>query len=99
MELDFDPDSLLEKYRVEREKRQTTLGLDQYRLTRERTLHGYLEDPYADSKFTREPVSAEYDVLVIGGGFSGLQAAARLVEKGIANVCIIEKGDGYGGTW
>ena len=99
IEIDFDPDALVEKYRIERVKRQTSTGINQYRLTGEESLHGYVHDPYADPNFSRDPVTAKYEVLIIGGGFSGLQAAVRLLENGHQNICIIEKGDGYGGTW
>lgn len=97
--IDFDPDALVEKYKIEREKRQNTLGLEQYRLTQEKTLSRYLKDPYEDPEYRRDPITADYDVVIIGGGFSGLQAAARLLEQGLKNIAIIEKGDGYGGTW
>jgi len=39
------------------------------------------------------------DVIVIGGGFGGLIAGARLKESGIERVRIIEKGGDFGGTW
>ena len=39
------------------------------------------------------------DVVIIGGGFGGMLAAARLREKGIDNFKIIEKGADFGGTW
>lgn len=98
MELDFDPDFLVHKYKIERDKRQTSSGLEQYRLTQESALKGFLKDPYSDPTFKRDAISAKYEVLIVGGGFSGLQVAARLMEKGITNIAIIEKGDGFGGT-
>jgi cyclohexanone monooxygenase len=39
------------------------------------------------------------EVVVIGGGFGGLLAAARLREAGIDDVRIVEKGGDFGGTW
>lgn len=40
--------------------------------------------------------SANYDVVVIGGGHNGLAAAATLAKKG-KSVCVVEKSDGMGG--
>ena len=37
--------------------------------------------------------------MVIGGGFGGLLAGARLREAGVEDVRIIEKGGDFGGTW
>eukprot|EP00271_Cylindrocystis_brebissonii_P003575 TRINITY_DN146_c0_g1_i1.p1 TRINITY_DN146_c0_g1~~TRINITY_DN146_c0_g1_i1.p1 ORF type:complete len:1303 (-),score=251.33 TRINITY_DN146_c0_g1_i1:1318-5226(-) len=39
----------------------------------------------------RPPLKAEYDVIVIGSGYGGGIAAARLAESG-ANVCVLERG-------
>ena len=36
---------------------------------------------------------------MIGGGFGGLLAGARLREAGIESIRIIEKGGDFGGTW
>ena len=36
---------------------------------------------------------------MIGGGFGGLLAAARLREAGIEDIRVIEKGGDFGGTW
>ena len=36
----------------------------------------YIDDPYVEPGFVREPVQREMDVLLIGGGFGGLQAGA-----------------------
>ena len=36
----------------------------------------YLDDPYA-KQIDRHPIEAEHEVVLIGGGFGGLQAGAR----------------------
>jgi cation diffusion facilitator CzcD-associated flavoprotein CzcO len=38
-------------------------------------------------------------VVIVGGGFGGLLAAARLHESGVEDIRIIEKGGNFGGTW
>ena len=37
--------------------------------------------------------------MIIGGGFGGMLAGARLREAGIDDFKIIEKGGDFGGTW
>ena len=49
--------------------------------------------------FTREPLFDEVEVVVIGGGFGGLLAGARLREAGVKSIRMIEKGGDFGGTW
>jgi cyclohexanone monooxygenase len=49
--------------------------------------------------FTREPLTDEIDVAIIGGGCCGLLAGARLHEAGIEGVRVIEAGGDFGGTW
>ena len=79
--LDFDPDALREKYRAERDKRLRDDGDRQY-LELAGDFARYAEsDPYADPGFTREPITDEIEVAIIGGGFSGLLAGARLQAK------------------
>ena len=56
-------------------------------------------DPHVEPGFTREPIVDEIDVAIIGGGFSGLLAAARLTERGVTSFRIIEAGGDFGGTW
>ena len=80
--LDFDPDTLREKYRAERDKRLRADGNEQYVEIREEYA-GYIEDPYIDEEIDRAPLSDEVDIIVIGGGFGGLRAGARLREAGI----------------
>ena len=97
-ELVFDPDALRERYRVERDKRLREDGNEQYVEMTGSFAH-YLEDPYVDEKTERKPVTDEVDVVLIGGGFGGLQAGARLRDAGIKDIKIIEKGGAFGGTW
>ncbi|HZQ37028.1 MAG TPA: NAD(P)-binding protein, partial [Dehalococcoidia bacterium] len=96
-ELHFDPDALREKYRRERDKRLRADGTDQYQELTGRFAH-LSQDPYT-RPIERGPLSDEVEVAVIGGGFGGQLAAARLKEAGIADVRIIEKGGDFGGTW
>ena len=56
-------------------------------------------DPHVEPGFTRDPIVDEIDIAIIGGGFSGLLAAARLTERGITSFRIIEAGGDFGGTW
>ena len=97
-ELGFDPDALREKYRLERDKRLRADGNEQYQEVVGEFGH-YVEDPYIEVPLNREPLQDEVDVIVIGGGFGGLLAGARLREAGVERIRIIEKGSDVGGTW
>ncbi len=94
----FDIEAMREKYRVEREKRLREDGNDQY-VEVAGDFARYVDDPYVDPGFERAPIAAEHDVVLIGGGFGGLQAGARLREAGIEDIVLIEKGGDFGGTW
>ena len=97
-DLGFDPDALREKYRRERDKRIRPDGNEQYVEVKGDFAH-YVDDPYVEPGFTREPLTDEVEVVVIGGGFGGLLMGARLRDAGIDDVRIIEKGGDFGGTW
>jgi cyclohexanone monooxygenase len=99
LKLDFDPDALRDKYRQERDKRLRQDGEDQYIELAGDFARYAEEDPYADPNFTRAPVDEDLEIAVIGGGFSGLLAAARLREAGLDDFRIIEAGGDFGGTW
>ena len=97
-ELDFDPAALREKYRQERDKRLRADANEQYVEVAGDFRH-YIDDPYVEAPIERAPLTDEVDVLVIGGGFGGLLAAARLREVGVEKIRILEKGGDFGGTW
>jgi cyclohexanone monooxygenase len=97
--LDFDPDALREKYRQERDKRLRPDGEAQYLELSGKFAHYAEDDPYVEPGFVREALTDQIDVVIIGGGFSGLLAGARLKENGISNFRIIEAGGDFGGTW
>ncbi|MFD9293233.1 flavin-containing monooxygenase [Streptomyces sp. NPDC060030] len=97
-ELHFDPEELRRKYRAERDRRIRPDGSAQYRRTAGE--FGYYDaDPHADPDFSREPLLDAVDVVVVGGGFGGLLAAARLRQAGVESIRVIEKGGDFGGTW
>ena len=96
--LDFDPDALREKYRHERDRRLRPEANDQYVEITSDFRH-YIDDPHVDPGFTRKPLTDAVDVVIVGGGFGGLLAAARLRESGVKDIRIIEKGGDFGGTW
>ncbi|MEO8541645.1 MAG: NAD(P)-binding protein, partial [bacterium] len=95
--LGFDPDALREKYRLERDKRLRNDGNDQYIEITGQFAH-YVEDPYVQP-ISREPVTSDVDVAVVGGGHGGLLVGARLRAAGVQNIRMIEKGGDFGGTW
>ncbi len=96
--LGFDPNRLREKYREEREKRLRSDGIGQY-VEAKGVLAHFEDDPYVEPGFTREPLHDEVDVLLIGGGFGGLLAGARLRQLGVEGIRVVEKGGDFGGTW
>ena len=87
-----------EKYRIEREKRLRADGIRQYK-----ELKGDYEefdrDPYVEPGFTREAITEDVDVVIVGGGFGGMIEAANLTKAGITNFRIVEKAGDFGGTW
>jgi len=93
----FSPDQLRAKYREERDKRLRQEGNDQY-IKIDGRYARFQEDPYTPVQ-AREPLHDEVEVLIVGGGFGGLLAAARLKEAGIGDVRIVERGGDFGGTW
>lgn len=95
---DFDPNALRDKYARERQRRLRNDGIDQYVEVAGRFAR-FAEDPWADPGFSREPLSDEVDVAIVGAGFGGLLTGARLRELGVGSIRLIDKAADVGGTW
>ncbi|MBK8132292.1 MAG: NAD(P)/FAD-dependent oxidoreductase [Gammaproteobacteria bacterium] len=96
--LDFDPEALRRKYREERDRRLRPDGNRQY-VEIAGEFSRYIDDPYVAPGFTRAPLNDAVDVIIIGGGFGGLLAGARLRDAGVESIRVIERGGDFGGTW
>src|SRR4051794_2368622 len=90
-------DDIKERFAAERDLRLAYRppGTTQY--TSE--IGSYATDPYVDEVIEREPIVDEVEVLFIGGGFSALLTSARLRERGVDSIRIVERGGDVGGTW
>ena len=95
---DFDPDKLREKYKEERDKRVRADGNEQYKEVKGGFSY-FVDDPYIEKKIERNSQKVHTEIAIIGGGFGGMLAAARLREAGFDDFKIIEKGGDFGGTW
>jgi len=96
--LGFDPDALRRRYREERDKRLREEGNEQYVEVAGEFAH-FLDDPYAEPGFEREALTDEVEVLIVGGGFGGLLAGARLRQAGVESIRIVDPASDFGGTW
>lgn len=94
----FDPVKLKERYLAERDKRlKHGGGINQYRLVEEGgQFRHYLDDPWVEPGFRREPVEEVVDVVIVGGGYGAQLVAVRLMEQGLGSVRLIEKAGGFG---
>lgn len=91
-------DALRQRYRSERERRVHPDGAAQYQVP-EAEFGYYAADPYAGETAEREPLHDTVDVAVVGGGFGGILAGARMRQQGVESVRIVETGGDFGGTW
>ncbi|MFI7363634.1 flavin-containing monooxygenase [Streptomyces sp. NPDC050149] len=90
--------ALRRRYRHERERRVRPDGPRQY-LGVEAEFGYYAADPYVKDRAEREPLRDTVDVAVVGGGFGGILAGARLRQRGVERVRLVDKGGDFGGTW
>jgi len=94
-------DRIKDKFAAERDLRlkYRPQGTAQYTSDFTGALAKYEVDPYADDGRPRDPITDTVEVLFIGGGFSALLTAARLRERGVESIRIVERGADVGGTW
>ncbi|WP_081240687.1 flavin-containing monooxygenase [Streptomyces viridosporus] len=90
--------ALRRRYRRERERRVRPDGPRQY-FGAEAEFGFYAADPYVGEPAGREPLRDTVDVAVVGAGFGGILAGARLRRQGVRRVRVIDKGGDFGGTW
>jgi heterodisulfide reductase subunit A-like polyferredoxin len=88
-QLGFDPQALEAKYEAEKQKRTREDGGAQYTELLEAFHH----------TANRDPVEKDVQVVIVGGGYGGLLCAVELIQKGVKNIVIVEKGGDFGGTW
>ena len=94
---EVDNDALRRRYALERAKRLRPDGNDQY-IELKGQFDRLLHDPYT-VLVEREERRDHVTVTFVGGGFAGLVTGARLKDAGVADVRIVEKAGGFGGTW
>lgn len=91
-------DQARERYQAERAKRLRADGQAQYQ-----ELKGdfaeFDADPFAEPGFTRDPITEDTEVVIVGGGFAGMLTAIDLAARGIHDVRIIDRAGDFGGTW
>jgi len=94
-------DRIKEKFAAERDLRLNYRpeGTAQYITDLSGDLARYEIDPYAGDTAPRAPINDTVECLFIGGGFSALLTAARLRERGVSSIRIVERGGDVGGTW
>src|SRR5579863_5860706 len=94
-------DNIKRKFAEERDLRLNyrPQGTAQYTSDLTGDLARYEVDPYADKFTPREPINDTVECLFIGGGFSALLTSARLRERGVESIRIVERASDVGGPW
>ena len=95
---DIDLRALREKYRLEAEKRRRPEGHGQYQEVVGEFEEYFNSDPWSPPP-PRAPIADEIDVVILGGGFAGLNVAGRLKGAGVRHIRIIDRAGDFGGTW
>jgi cation diffusion facilitator CzcD-associated flavoprotein CzcO len=96
---EIDIPALKEKYRQERDKRMRVEGQEQYAPHADHLTH----DTYEHDPFTpvvpRDSLHDEVDVVILGGGWTGILEAYHLTQAGVTDFRVIDHAGNYGGTW
>lgn len=93
-----DPGRLRERYRTERDRRLRPDGTAQYHPATG-GFDRYADDPWTPHHPDREARTDHVDAVVVGGGFGGLVAGARLRDAGLDRIRIVDTAGDLGGTW
>lgn len=95
---EVDIEAMRARYAAERQKRMRSEGSAQYL-----ELDGDLADLYEVDPYTpvtpRDPIDADIEVLILGGGFAGLLAGAYLKKAGVTDIRVIDMAGDFGGVW
>ena len=94
-------DGIKEKFAAERDLRLgfRPEGTAQFTSEFAGAFERYAVDPNAGELTPRAPLRDTVECLFIGGGFSALLTSARLRQKGVESIRIVERGADVGGTW
>jgi cyclohexanone monooxygenase len=95
--LGFDPATISRKYEEEADKRTARTQRPQP-LSASPGHPVSTRDPFA-VPLDRKPLADEVDVVVIGGGFTGLITSSHLRRDGVPLIRVIDKAGGFGGVW
>jgi cation diffusion facilitator CzcD-associated flavoprotein CzcO len=58
-----------------------------------------VRQPFTEVTEVTEPRHPDHEVVIVGGGLSGIGAAIMLDRAGFHDYLVIEEGDGFGGAW
>jgi cation diffusion facilitator CzcD-associated flavoprotein CzcO len=95
---EIDIAALREKYRHERDRRLRPQVCGQFVKSAAEFSVAYEADPHTP-KTEREPLVEPLDVVVLGGGFSGLMAGVHLRNAGVSSLRHVEHAADFGGVW
>lgn len=94
----IDIPALKEIYRLEKEKRQQGAGSDRFVHLSASDQSQYVKDPHKPL-ITRDSIDEDLDVLILGGGFSGILAAYHLKQQGVNDIRNVDLAGDFGGVW
>ena len=106
-ELPFDPEEVTARYEYERDIRVSRRpeGIEQYTLIKDLAPNdarfaAMLDDPWEKAP-ERAPMTDSVEVAIIGAGYGGLCAGARMVMAGVdaSSIRLIDSAGDVGGTW
>jgi cyclohexanone monooxygenase len=94
----FDAAELKRRYERERDLRKRPEGTGQFRRL-DGVLARFGDDPHAAEVAERPARHDHVDVTVVGAGFGGLLAGAKLREAGLERIRLVDIAGDVGGTW